>query len=158
MKHFPLTIRPCCGLMAHIPYKRHGWKICPCGALLRAGGWWKPVQSLGMIWFLSRPCETAVMGHGGSRYRAGLCWKSVRDLPLGDNQGGTANVNSSLRSCDLRAFFFTHQNLQISVCRSVSKHIVGAICDRPSEKTHYQQVFVGGRSQIAPTVSPQGVR
>ena len=41
---------------------------------------------------------TSVMEPGFPRYGMGLCWKSESDFPLwGDNQGGTANVNSSLR-------------------------------------------------------------
>ena len=62
-----------------------------------------------MIWFLSRFGERirSVIKPG----RPVIGWDSVgslRVIPLSwrDNQGGTANVFSSLRSFDLRAFLF----------------------------------------------------
>ena len=48
--------------------------------------------------------EFLVMRSGFSRYRDRACWSSMSDSLLENNQGGTADVNSSLRSYDLRDF------------------------------------------------------
>ena len=39
--------------------------------------------------------------------------------------------------------FFLCPYVQIGIFRTPTGDAVGAICDRPSEKTHYQQVFCG---------------
>ena len=52
------------------------------------------------------PTRWLVVEHGCLRYRARACWSLMRDPHSGDNQGGTADVYSSLRSSDLRDFHF----------------------------------------------------
>ena len=72
-----------------------------------------------MIWFLSWSCER-LRASNKSRLPP-LQGRTLLEVcewsPKGDNQGGTANVNSSLRSVGLRDFF-VDPALQISVYRS----------------------------------------
>ena len=75
--------------------------------LQRAGGWCEPVQKLIAIWFPSRFCESLPISNETRLppLRAVTLSEVESDLPSREgNQGGTANVNSSLRSFDLGDF------------------------------------------------------
>ena len=82
--------------------------IISCAAQ-RADGWCESAQTVLMIWFLSWPCErfTVINEARSPRYRLGFCLESESDSSLPENnQGGTANVDSSLRPKGLRDLLF----------------------------------------------------